>query len=148
LPGGARAVSYDLSVARDGTLAFDANNLAALWRHGFDLSQYPGDGTPEFGFFIRLDANGSGRHEFVNADGTCGGAGPIILWRIEDGDMRATRLPGGNNITRRWTPLARVGARIYVIEEIEIDPGTPFAAADQRPNFYEPQSLPSACGTP
>jgi hypothetical protein len=162
LPDGSRRARYALASRVDGSLAFDVGNLPFNWRSGFDISQFPGDGTVDFGFFVHLngDVGRTGIYESVDSVGAMFTNNPFT-WGVESGQMvaRSWRSPGfGATATcqsagcwirriRTWQPIARDGNRIYVLEDLQ-DPinASGNVASDgvlkivaQRVNFYEAQ---------
>lgn len=150
---GTRAVDYSIAAAEDGTLSFSESALTALWRSGFDISSFAGDGFPDTGFFVRLDAGGIGRNEFIDPQGRCSLGRGSFNWGVQNGDMFYTStpdVPAGIAGTRRWIPVARSKSRIYVVEELAFFANPPFfsGSIDQRANFYEPSTTASACGLP
>ena len=158
LPGGAWKGQAALSAVRDGSLVFDASSLVNPWRSGFDVSQTAYDFAGFDGFYLVLDAGGTGSVVTVYDGGT--GTSPLA-WSIEDGTMVARRyrdywgMPPTCQVgidgchvwqERRWVPLSRDGQRIYVHEELWMDRDAWGPAGlvleSQRPNFYDVEAPP------
>lgn len=130
----------------------------ASWRSGFDISQTAHDFAPFGGFYIVLEAGGSGTQ--VNILETGHGSYPL-RWSLELGAMSARRyrdqwgLPPECEVgvdgchvwhERRRFPMSRDGDRIYVLEELWLDmDGTGPAGLElqsQRANFYDIEAPP------
>ena len=160
LPGGRTKALYTLSSVRDGSLVFDAANVARPWRSGFDISQTAYDFGDDYGFYIVLDGPGqTGSQVFVDAAGI---QAQPLSWLLPGGTMVARHYRdaagwqpectlGVNGCyiqrERRWVPVSRSGDRIYVHEELLQDPDAsgplPPALLSQRANFYQVEAPPA-----
>lgn len=159
LPDGNAKFQYALSSVRDGSLVFDAGTLVQPWRSGFDISQTAYDFAHFDGFYIVLDEGGTGTQVSISEFGTT--VSPLA-WGIEDGAMVARRYwsnagwqPGcevgvdGCYVAqeRRWVPVSRDGNRIYLHEELWMDPDgagpvVELELQSQRANFYDIEAPP------
>lgn len=160
-PDGSAKLQYAMSSVRDGSLAFDAETLTQPWRSGFDVSQTAYDFAGFDGFYIVLEAGGTGYQ--VNVSAEYGSSSAPLAWSIEDGAMVARRYwspssgvvaecPAGDSgcyllQARRWVPVSRDGNRIYVHEELWTDqdgagPESVLALQSQRANFYDIEAPP------
>ncbi len=158
LPDGNQVSNSTLMSVADGSGPFIDAAMAGAWRSGFDISQFPNGGAVLPGFFIVL--NGDAAHTAYQRT-----VDPVFgvftsfpsTWSIEGGDMvsRSYRQPGVGRVAscaayspstcyeariRRWTPVARDGKRVYVLESIS----DRFAyggslAYQSRMNFFELQ---------
>ena len=152
LPDGAEVMQYALAAVRDGSLAFDLDGLAQPWRSGFDLAQPAYSSTGALYFVLDRDGNGTQVHF------PPGGAPSRVAfrWGLEDGVMVIRRyrdhggiqpecVPGVDGciqfMERRWVPVSRDGDRIYVEEELWLDPyyegPLTLLLNSQRTNFYQ-----------
>jgi len=129
--------------------------MAGLWRSGFDISRFDGDGTFGPGFYAVNNADFTGNQRTVGNDGSVFNSFPWT-WAVEGGTFvaRTYRAPpfGTKNScagynpcfltrVRSWQPLAREGNRIYVLENLT-DQATlagTMKISGQRMNFYELQ---------
>lgn len=160
LADGRSKIIFAMSAVRDGSLEFDAGNLARSWRSGFNASEPTDAGGQPVDFFIVLDGPGqTGRQVSVDVRGV--GWSPLV-WELAEGMMVARRYrdhsgwttkctPGVNGcylfMERRWVPVSRHGGRIYVHEElwsVQDTAGTgPLELLSQRGNFYQLEAAPS-----
>lgn len=153
LPDGSSMANLNMSVVQDGTLNFNIAGLSQPWRSGFDIGRADYDFDRVWGFYILL--NGPAQTGAVLSISESGRTTRPISWQLDAGKMRAliyrdnTGYVVGCTIgvngcvvvmERRWTPLAQIGNRIYVLEEL-ID-GSPLRVSSQRANFYEIQAPP------
>lgn len=158
LADGSSKSHYTMSSVRDGSLAFNDANLVNPWRSGFDVSQTAHDATGFDGFYIVLEAGGSGSQVTIFEDGTS--IGPL-RWDIDGGVMVVRRYRNDFGMQpectvgvdgchvwqeRHWVPVARDGDRIYVHEELWLDPDgsgpDELRLQSQRANFYEVEAPP------
>lgn len=152
LPDGRVKSKFDLSVVRDGSLAFTEGLLARAWRTSFYVTEPRYDTWTDF--HVVLDGPDRTGHTLAAPVGQAPVVQPLS-WAIEDGAMvarhyqdnagpRARCTPGVEGCylrsLRRWVPLAADGDRIYVLEELWHDPDGRGPAApvltSQRGNFY------------
>lgn len=158
LPGGASKAHGTLSSVRDGSLVFSAANLANPWRSGFDVSQPAYDFVGFGGFYLVLEAGGSGYQVSVDDHTT---SSVPMRWNLEGGVMVVRRYRSNQGMQpwcevgvdgchvwqmRRWVPVSRDGDRIYVHEELWLETGlaspTGLELASQRANFYDIEAPP------
>jgi hypothetical protein len=155
LPDSRQRVFYTMASRIDGSATFDNTNMAGLWRSGFDIARFEGDGTFGPGFYAVNNADFTGNQRTVGDTGEVFNSFPWT-WAVENGNFiaRTYRAPpfGTKNScvgfdpcfltrTRAWQPISRVGNRIYVLEEL-MDRSTaagPWKLSGQRMNFYELQ---------
>ena len=155
LPDGRQRVSHTLASRIDGTAVFDNSNMAGLWRSGFDISLFTGDGTFGPGFYAVNNADFTGNQRTVGNDGAVINSFPWT-WGVESGTWisrsyvapgfgRQASCAGFSNCylgrIRSWQPIAREGNRIYVLEVLQNrnSPTGPLVLGGQRLNFYELQ---------
>lgn len=150
LPGGRSKVAYSLASARDGSLSFTPGVLTGPWRSGFDVSQTAYDFAPFYGFYLVLDAIGTGSYVSISETGS---TTTPLRWDIVNGVMVARQFSGTQvSRERRWIPVSRSGDRIYVHEELWADPDLggplPMLLQSQRANFYDSEAPPAAVRQP
>jgi hypothetical protein len=158
LPDGNQVSNSTLMSRDDGSGPFLDATMAGTWRSGFDISQFPNGGAVVPGFFIVLN-NDAAHTEYQHTVDPLGGVIDSFpsTWSVEGGDMvaRSYRQPGVGRVPscapyspgtcyqareRRWTPVARDGKRVYVLETLS-DRSSSVAAftVSARMNFYELQ---------
>jgi hypothetical protein len=158
---GPQATVFGLASRVDGSLTFTPENMPGEWRSGFDVSTFQPDLATKVGFFYLVypqpDAAHQSAQKSVSYDAN-GNPQVLInlnfLWATEDGrwEARAYRqagvpcyTPGGSctmNRRREWTPIARDGDRIYVLERLyQRVLGAP-ELVSERPNFWDVGTLP------
>jgi hypothetical protein len=158
---GPQATVFGMASRVDGSLVFTTDNMPGEWRSGFDVSTFQPDLATKTGFFYLVYPQPDDAHQSAQKSVTYDANGnPQVvinlnyLWAIEDGrwEARAYRqagvpcfTPGGSctmNRRREWTPIARDGNRIYVLERLfQRYLGAP-ELVSERPNFYELGTLP------
>jgi hypothetical protein len=155
-PDGRQRVAYTLGSRLDGSAAFDSAGMVGLWRSGFDIARFDGDGTVGPGFYAVNKPDFTGNQRTVGNDGSVVDSFPWT-WAVESGNFVARTyqvLNGGRrnscagvvnpcwlSRTRSWQPIAREGNRVYVLEQM-LDQSQQFGPtriAGQRLNFYELQ---------
>ncbi|HEU4814307.1 MAG TPA: Ig-like domain-containing protein [Xanthomonadaceae bacterium] len=156
---GMMLAEWSISNVFDGSLSFDAANLADSWRSGFDLSQAAYEPNL-LGLYLVLDPDGSA----VMASRYAGDPNTYRThqtWRYnpDAGSMESTLYfnntgwvpsctPPVNGcfvaVQRRWHPLAVDGNRIFVIEELawDADGDLDLDVRHQRGNFYDREAAP------
>jgi hypothetical protein len=156
-PDGRKRVAHTLGSRIDGSATFDSANMAGLWRSGFDISRFDGDGTFGPGFYAVNNANFTGNQRTVGNDGSVVNSFPWT-WAVENGTFiartytavgfgrQASCAPFPNTTcflsrVRSWQPIAREGNRIYVLEELadRANVNAVLKTGSQRLNFYELQ---------
>lgn len=157
LADGKEVMQYALASVRDGSLEFDLEGLAQPWRSGFDLAQPAFSNTGPLYFVLEADGTGTQWHF---APGIPPSQVPF-RWSLDDGVMVIRRYWDRGGIQpecelgvngcvlfmeRRWVPVSRDGDRIYVEEELWLDPDfdgpQPLLLNSQRSNFYEVDAPP------
>jgi hypothetical protein len=154
LPDSRQRVLYTMSSRIDGSATFDNTNMAGLWRSGFDISRFDGDGTFGPGFYAVNNADFTGNQRTVGDTGEVFNSFPWT-WAVEDGSFiaRTYNVNGARRNscggvspcflthTRSWQPISRVGNRIYVLEQLMDRSGAlaNWRVSGQRMNFYELQ---------
>jgi hypothetical protein len=155
-PDGRKRVAYTLGSRIDGSASFDSAGMVGLWRSGFDISRFDGDGTFGPGFYAVNNPDFTGNQRTVGNDGSVVNSFPWT-WAVEGGNFVARTYSvqnGGRrnscagvvnpcwlSRTRSWQPIAREGNRVYVLEQM-VDQNQlsgPTRIAGQRLNFYELQ---------
>jgi hypothetical protein len=157
---GERSAKWELSVVLDGSASFDTGNLAHPWHSGFFISPARLTAGP-LDFYTVLTGPGqtgylqsrSGTQWFqdpLSWSVTAGGKLRTLQYRDNTG-YKAFCTVGVDGCvhfrSRQWTPIARDGDRVYVIEELGGDlNGDGIAAPEeidnQRANFYDLQAPP------
>jgi hypothetical protein len=154
LPDSRQRVFYSMASRIDGSAVFDTTNMAGLWRSGFDIARFDGDGTFGPGFYAVNNADFTGNQRTVDNSGEVFNSFPWT-WAVEDGSFiartyqtnagRRNSCAGATTCfltrTRSWQPVSRVGNRIYVFEQL-LDRSSAAGAwkvSGQRMNFYELQ---------
>lgn len=154
-PDGRQTASYGVAVRIDGSAVFAGAEPAGLWRSGFDISRFIGDGTIGNGFYLVNNADFTGNQRTIDTQGAVFNSFPYT-WAVEVGSFvaRSYRAPpyGVKNscdgfdpcfLTRQrsWKPLARAGNRMYVLEEMLERPNmaATLRLGAQRINFFELQ---------
>ncbi len=154
-PDGRKRVGYTLGSRLDGSASFDNAGMVGLWRSGFDIAQFNGDGTFGPGFYAVNNPDFTGKQRTVGNDGSVVDSFPWT-WAVESGMWisRSYVAPGfGRQAScagfspcylgrvRSWQPIAREGNRIYVLEELlnRTSLNGPLVLSGQRLNFYELQ---------
>jgi hypothetical protein len=155
LPDGRQMAGYNLSSRVQPGYAFDTASLTGAWRSGFDASQFQGESTIFPGFYIVLNGDLTGNQRTIDALGNQDDS-PHFSWALEGGRMVARYwrqiglqsstlsgcAPGTTCVQRRlrnWEPLGRDGNRIYVLEQIIINPPNGVwlpTTGGERVNFY------------
>ena len=154
-PDGRKRVAHTLGSRVDGSASFDNAGMIGLWRSGFDIARFDGDGTFGPGFYAVNNADFTGNQRTVGNEGSVVDSFPWT-WAVEDGTWisRSYVAPGfGRKAScagfdpcylgriRSWQPIAREGNRIYVLEELlnRTSLNGPLVVGGQRLNFYELQ---------
>jgi hypothetical protein len=154
-PDGRQTSHYALASRIDGSASFDNANAAGLWRSGFDISRFDGDGTFGPGFYIVANSSFTGIQRTISNNGDVINGFPFT-WAAEGGNFvaRTYTAPGyGRQAScagfnpcflsrvRTWIPIAREGNRVYVLEELSnrANQSAPMLLNAQRMNFYELQ---------
>ena len=156
---GMMLAEWSISNVFDGSLAFDAANLADSWRSGFDLSQAayePG----LVGLYLVLDPDGSSvmASRYAGDPDTyrtpqswtynaAAGSMESTVYYDDTGWVPSCTPPVNGCYVytqRRWHPLAVDGNRIFVIEELawDADGDLDLDVQHQRGNFYDRETAP------